>query len=54
MTEFSSYATRELASQHIAEQIAAADRSRIAVRHRGSGRHRLARGLHRVADRLDD
>jgi hypothetical protein len=54
MTEFSSYATRELAGQHIADQIAAAERSRIAVRRRGRGRHRLARGLHRVADRIDN
>ena len=54
MTEFSSYATRELARQHIADQITAADRSRIAGRRRGRGRHRLAQRLHQVADRLEN
>ena len=53
MTEYSSYATREIASQRIAEQLATADRTRIPGQRRASGRHRLASSLHRVADRLD-
>ena len=54
MTELSSFATREVATQRIADRIAAADRSRIPGQRRVQGRHRLARGLHRVADRLDN
>jgi hypothetical protein len=54
MSEFSSFATREIATQRIADQIATADRSRIPGQRRGRGRHRFARGLHRVADRLDN
>ena len=54
MTEFSSFAAREIATQRIAEQIARADRSRIPGQRRPRGRHRLARGLHAVADRLDN
>jgi hypothetical protein len=54
MTEFSSFATKEIATQRIADQLATADRSRIPGQRRASGRHRFARGLHRVADRLDN
>ena len=54
MTELSSYATREIANQRIADQLATADRSRIPGQRRPSGRHRIARGLHRVAERLDN
>jgi hypothetical protein len=53
MTEYSSYASREIASQRIADRIAAADRTRIPGQRRPSGRHRIASTLHRVADRLD-
>ena len=54
MTELSSFATHELATQRIADRIAAADRSRIPGQRRANSRQRLARGLHRVADRLDN
>jgi hypothetical protein len=47
----------ELASARVAERIAEADRARSAALAAGSrrphGRHAVARGLHRLADRLE-
>jgi hypothetical protein len=57
MTEYSSYATKELATQRIADRIASrqqASRSRIPGQRRPRGRHALASSLHRFADRLDN
>ena len=52
MSDFS-FLTDQLANQQIAERVATAERSRIAVRRRPHGRHALAQHLHRIADRLD-
>ena len=54
MTDLSSFATREIAAERIAERIATAERSRILGPRRSRGRHQLARGLHRLADRVDN
>jgi len=47
------FLTDQLARQQIAERVAAASRSRGAVRRRPHGRHALAEQLHRIADRID-
>jgi hypothetical protein len=53
MTDLS-FATREMATQRIAERIETAERSRLVGPRRSHGRHQLARGLHRIADRIDN
>jgi hypothetical protein len=56
MTDLS-FATREMATQRIAERIESAEsaeRSRLVGRRSSHGRHQLARGLHRIADRIDN
>jgi hypothetical protein len=52
MSEFS-YLTDRVAAQQIRERVADAQRSALIRRHRRSGRHSLAAGLHHLADRLD-
>ena len=52
MADFS-FLTDRLATQQIAERLAAAERSRVPGRHRPHGRHALAKRLHRLADRID-
>jgi hypothetical protein len=57
MTEYSSYATKELATRRIADRIAnrqRASQSRIPGQRRPRGRHALASSLHRFADRLEN
>ena len=57
MTDLS-FATREMATQRIAHMIdersGTAEHSRTGGSRRSHGRHQLARGLHRLADRLDN
>ncbi len=52
MSDFG-YLHEQLARQQIDERVGRRQESRVPGRRRPRGRHRLAAGLHQLADRLD-
>lgn len=43
-----------VAAETVRDRISRAEQARLVRQHRGSGRHRMASGLHHLAERLDN